>query len=153
MIERKTGAEVTLFAALPAILGGATPATVEAWRDVGMRLGAMVQASSDVVSAVAPPPMNDLLRGKSSLAVFACRQRLAADEREAFDRDLSDAARGDHAAVQRAIARMVARRSIREALAHIQLMLHRLSRTIELKLVGLGVDNSIFTMIRGLSAI
>jgi len=153
MIERKTGTEVALFAALPAILGGAPAATVDAWREVGLRLGSTVQASTDVASAVTPPPLNDLLHGKASLPVFACRRRLAASEREAFDRDLSAAARGDHAALERAIARMVAARSIRESLAHVQLMLYRLSRTVELKLAGLAVDNPIFTMIRELCTI
>src|SRR4029077_8455415 len=104
-------------------------------------------------SAVTPPPLNDLLHGKASLPVFACRRRLAASEREAFDRDLSAAARGDHAALERGIARMVAPRSIRESLAHVQLMLYRLSRTVELKLAGLAVDNPIFTMIRELCTI
>jgi hypothetical protein len=143
LIERKTGAEIGLFAALPAILSGASPAIVKGWRAFGTRLGCMVQAFSDLASAVAPAAANDLLRGKRTLPVFCCAASLGPDDLDVFERDLCNAARGDVDALTRCMDLMVARNALRLGMLHVEVLRRQAVAALPLRPTDQAVDHPV----------
>ena len=146
MVRLKTGAETALFTSAPAILAGAKPAVVRRWARFGEVYGCMAQVYSDVASTVAPPPHNDLLRGKRSLPVLRALDQLRGRRRAAFASDLAHAARGDHAAMRRAVARMVELRTVRYALAYVEALRHRAAAALPAALSDFGMEHPLRRM-------
>jgi len=152
LVRLKTGAETALFASCPAILGGASPTVVRRWARFGEAYGCMAQVYSDTASAVAPPPHSDLLRGKRSLPVLRALDVLRGRRRAAFASDLALAARGDSRAAERAVARMMELRTIRFALANVEVLRHRAAAASPTALADLDLEHPLRRMIWAFSA-
>jgi geranylgeranyl pyrophosphate synthase len=105
LAERKTGAEVALYAALAARLGGASRRAVGRWAAFGRALGAARQLRTDCLDLFAAAQSRDLAAGTRTLPIALYHDDLPEEERPAF-LDLLRRAERDAAA----------RRAIREKL-------------------------------------
>jgi geranylgeranyl pyrophosphate synthase len=146
LVRLKTGAETALFASCPVILGGASATVVRRWAHFGEAYGCMAQVYSDTASAVAPPPHSDLLRGKRSLPVLRALDVLRGPRRAAFASDLALAARGDSAAVERAVARMKELHTVSFALANVEVLRHRAAVASPIALAALDLGHPLRRM-------
>jgi len=143
LIRQKTGAEIGLFASAPALLAGLPGDAIEAWSSFGVAYGCMAQLFSDVASSFAEPPRNDLMGGKRALPVLYTLDTLEGREREAFQRDLEASALGDTHAVARAIRRMTEQGAARFCLSRVELLRHRATQCLPIRLTDLVVDHPI----------
>ncbi|HZQ34495.1 MAG TPA: polyprenyl synthetase family protein [Dehalococcoidia bacterium] len=101
LAERKTGAELALYAALAARLGGAKRGVGDRWTAFGRALGAARQLRTDCFDLFAAEQSRDLSAGTRTLPIALCHDALAEAERPAF-LDLLRRAQRD-AAAQRTI--------------------------------------------------
>ncbi|HEY7295000.1 MAG TPA: polyprenyl synthetase family protein [Dehalococcoidia bacterium] len=102
LAERKTGAEVALYAALAARLAGATAAAASHWAAFGRALGAARQLRGDCFDLFAAEQGRDLAAGTRTLPLALYHDDLSAAERPAF---LALLARAEDDAVARRIIR------------------------------------------------
>jgi hypothetical protein len=153
LIDRKTGAEMGLFAALPAMLADLPPSAEAAWRGFGERFGVMLQTFSDVVGTFARSDGNDLLRGKRSVAVLYACETLTGAAKVEFERRLVQAAQGDREAVARAVETMIGLGAARVGLLHVELLRHRAAGSLPICLAEYPVDHPIRAVLRAGSVI
>jgi geranylgeranyl pyrophosphate synthase len=146
LVRLKTGAETALFASSPAILAGESSAVVRRWARFGEAYGCMAQVFSDTASAITAPPDSDLLRGKRSLPVLRALDMLRGPRRAAFIGDLALAARGDAAAVDRAVARMAELRTVRFSLAYVEVLRHRAAAALPAALCDFDLEHPLRRM-------
>lgn len=107
LAERKTGAEVALYAALAARLGGASRRAVERWAAFGRTLGAARQLRMDCFDLFGAAESRDLTAGVPTLPVALYHDDLEEGERPAF-RNLLQRAQHDTAAHQAIREKLVA---------------------------------------------
>jgi geranylgeranyl pyrophosphate synthase len=153
LLRLKTGSEIGLFAAAPALLAGQDACAVERWHSFGVAYGCMAQLFTDVASTFAEPPEGDLLRGKRTLPVLYALERLSGDERTAFRRDLETASTGNHGAARRAIRSMLELRAARFSLSRVELLRRRAVERLPVRLAKLPVDHGLHAVVRGFSVI
>jgi geranylgeranyl pyrophosphate synthase len=107
-VSEKTGAEMALLAALPALALGLPEPEIAAWERFGRGFGMLVQVYTDTCDIVADPPGRDLLGGKRTAPVLHALTVLEGDERASFDVLLAEAANGSEDAA-RAASRIAVR--------------------------------------------
>ena len=84
-VERKSGAEMALFAESAALLAGASPERCERFRAAGRSYGAAVQLASDAHELSAQAGGNDLRNGRRTLPVAHALGRLQPTRRALLD--------------------------------------------------------------------
>ncbi len=84
LAERKTGAEVALYAALAARLSGAPARALERWAAFGRALGAARQLRTDCFDLFAAAQSRDLAAGTRTLPIALYHDDLPEAERPAF---------------------------------------------------------------------
>ncbi len=107
LAERKTGAEVALYAALAARLAGAPPTALERWAAFGRALGAARQLRTDCFDLFAAAQSRDLAAGMRTLPIALYHDDLPEAERPAF-LDLLERAERDAATRQAIREKLVA---------------------------------------------
>jgi geranylgeranyl pyrophosphate synthase len=151
VIELKTGAEIGLFASAPAVLGGLPDHQIKAWSAFGVAYGCMSQLFTDILSAFSEPPANDLMGGKRTLPVLCTLDLLEAEERDAFERDLTVAASGDILAVKKVKRRMTEKRAILYCLLGVEDLRWRAVKYLPLRLTDLAVNHPLRSILRRFS--
>jgi len=83
-VNRKSGAEMGMFAALGALLAGAPAEQVHLYREVGRAFGIAGQLASDMHDLFVAERSMDLANGTRTLPIALCLDRYAGQEREGF---------------------------------------------------------------------
>lgn len=153
LIQQKSGAEIGLFAAMPAVLAGLPEDQVVGWEEFGAVYGCMAQLFTDIESAFSDSPANDLIMGKRTLPVLHTLGLLEGSELEAFRHDLDVAASGDARAVTRAVQRMTEHGVARFCLSRVELLRHRATNCLPVKLAELLIDHPLRDVLRQFSIV
>lgn len=152
-VDLKTGREVALFAALPALLVDRPTDEVDGWQRFGRQLGCMAQTFSDAHEVFAAEPPRDLLAGRDSFALTAARDLLQGEDRAALDRLLPLAASGDAEGL-RDLRRLLADGGIVLAsLMRVEALRYRAAQALPCSLSTLSADSGLRTLLSGWSVV
>ena len=153
VIRQKTGAEVALFASIPALLAGLPEQDVAAWRMFGMQFGSMVQLFTDIRSTFDESPVSDLLRGKRTLPVMRTLATLPETSRNCLERDLAKLAAGNREPLTRVIESMHAASAAFSSLMHVELFRYRAAAALPVPLENYPRIHPLRRLLRSLMVI
>jgi len=146
VVRAKSGAEIALFAELPALLAGLEPPRVAGWRVVGEHLGVMAQVYSDVVALAHAGPDSDIAQGRLTRAALVALDLAGPQDAAALREDLSRAG-DDPAALARARARIGRADVLRRSLVLVELMRHRAAAALPVPLSGVPAGHPLRTLL------
>ena len=152
-VDLKTGREVGLFAALPALLAERPPAEVEGWRAFGQQLGCMAQVFSDSHEVFAAQPPRDLLAGRDSFALTAARDLLQGEDRAALDRLLPLAAAGDDEGLRDLRQLLSDGGIVLASLMRVEALRFRAAQALPPSLSALAADSGLRALLGGWSVV
>jgi hypothetical protein len=133
LVGEKTGAQVSLYAALPAVVAEREASETAAWEQFGRAYGTMAQLFSDVTDMFCTAGSRDLANGKRTEPVFQTLSALDDAERAEFVSLLDAAKLGDRAAAEAVCELVVSTGSLRFSLLTVELFRFRALQALPLE--------------------